>query len=421
MSKAFWRVFKILAKSEKLAKAPMPYFPSKIEQGEFDPAKKIKEDKRVSLPGGYTYVRNMDNMDGGGNFNYGRAWDHHHHLVNPEGQVVAEVRTKKAVVGDEEDSPIAHTIKWSQVHPDHKGKNYGKKLMGAIVIHGTDGKPLASDTNVSVHAQKAWQSFFKAPGFGGRLSPYTTNDEKIGQDYDKYQGQHILFVRNKDKAAQHVFGQHEPAQAEAPKKLAASELEKAQPVDWNQYGMMHSTDEHGIHHVLIHKKHAYGGGDLVGEFQFVGDHPANPNMLTPMLSEVDPEHRRKGLASAAYQYAEKTFGKKIGRSPSQTLDAKKLWNQPGRSFGSELEKGVKSPSKHIPLARLQQIKQDNYRGEGGKDYSAEEVHTQMTARMQSDMDRAGKQKETVESDKNRADYSWMFTRNSPLGIKGFKK
>jgi len=118
-----------------------------------------------------------------------------------------------------------------------------------------------------------------------------------------------------------------------------SELEKAQPVDWKQYGIMHDTDKYGIHHINIHTKHSTNTPEHIAEFQFVDDHPANPNQLTPMLSEVHPDHRRKGLASAAYQYAEQVFGKKIARSPSQTFEAKKMWNQPDRPFGkSELGK-----------------------------------------------------------------------------------
>ena len=34
---------------------------------------------------------------------------------------------------------------------------------------------------------------------------------------------------------------------------------------------------------------------------------------------------------------------------------------------------IQSPSKHISLARLKQIKQDNYLGEGGKEYCPFEV------------------------------------------------
>lgn len=56
---------------------------------------------------------------------------------------------------------------------------------------------------------------------------------------------------------------------------------------------------------------------------------------------VEPEHRRKGIASAMYRYAEKISGKKFVPSESVTKDpesmsgdARRLWKDSERSFGS---------------------------------------------------------------------------------------
>lgn len=62
----------------------------------------------------------------------------------------------------------------------------------------------------------------------------------------------------------------------------------------------------------------------------------------PVWTSVDPEHQRKGLATAMYQMAEEKLGRKLQPSLFQSPDAEKLWNQPKRPFGkSEIEKNMK--------------------------------------------------------------------------------
>jgi hypothetical protein len=43
---------------------------------------------------------------------------------------------------------------------------------------------------------------------------------------------------------------------------------------------------------------------------------------------------------------------------------------------------IKSPSKHIPLARLYQIRQDNYVGESGQEYCQFEVEAEIATKEQ---------------------------------------
>ena len=56
---------------------------------------------------------------------------------------------------------------------------------------------------------------------------------------------------------------------------------------------------------------------------------------------VKPEHRRKGIATAMYQYAEKVMGKRFQNEPEagrgRTPAGQAFWNQPNRPFGEELE------------------------------------------------------------------------------------
>jgi GNAT superfamily N-acetyltransferase len=74
-------------------------------------------------------------------------------------------------------------------------------------------------------------------------------------------------------------------------------------------------------------------GFRVGHFAF-GPAREFDTHIVPLDSRVyHEEHRRKGIASHAYQLAEHLTGKKLKPSLEQSGHAKKLWAQPGRPFG----------------------------------------------------------------------------------------
>jgi hypothetical protein len=54
---------------------------------------------------------------------------------------------------------------------------------------------------------------------------------------------------------------------------------------------------------------------------------------------VAPEHRRRGLASALYSYAEKVTGKRMEPSSHQTWEGSRLWMGSGPSAGGEAQFG----------------------------------------------------------------------------------
>jgi len=169
---------------------------------------------------------------------------------------------------------------------------------------------------------------------------------------------------NREKAKQKAATTLKELKA-MPKPDLGKSLSKAKPVDFNQYGFSHGHDgsEDGIHHIHVYKKSSSGGGDFVGEFQFATDHPSAPNKLYPLLAEVDPEHRQKGIASEAYKMAEQISGKKIVPSHSQTQSAKQMWNQPNRPFGESLEKNKRVPfhtvQSHIDDLHFEGVNRDN--------------------------------------------------------------
>lgn len=66
--------------------------------------------------------------------------------------------------------------------------------------------------------------------------------------------------------------------------------------------------------------------------------------LTANNVEVEPKHRRKGIASAMYSYAEKLTGKRIRPHNIQSSLGRALWSAPGRAFGkSEISQHPSAP------------------------------------------------------------------------------
>lgn len=125
-----------------------------------------------------------------------------------------------------------------------------------------------------------------------------------------------------------------------PKKLAASELKKGLKGDWQKegYRLDHWQDRQGYHNVAAYDKN----NNVVGTASFT-DHLVPNELGTNLVShpdymkgwsvEVHPDHRRLGLASAMYQYAEKMSGKKILQGGT-TSEGSSLWGQKNRKFGN---------------------------------------------------------------------------------------
>jgi GNAT superfamily N-acetyltransferase len=129
------------------------------------------------------------------------------------------------------------------------------------------------------------------------------------------------------------------------KKLAASEgeLEKGAKGDWKKEG--YSLKFHppkvemfnGKHDITSHRVTAHDSqGNRVGDYYFSEWPEASEHrgLLHVTFSGTDPDHQRKGLASAAYSEIEKRTGKKLNSAVgNRSADAKALWSQPNRPFG----------------------------------------------------------------------------------------
>jgi 8-oxo-dGTP pyrophosphatase MutT (NUDIX family)/ribosomal protein S18 acetylase RimI-like enzyme len=79
-----------------------------------------------------------------------------------------------------------------------------------------------------------------------------------------------------------------------------------------------------------------------------------PHRLWPYRTGegVTPEHRRRGIASAMYQYAEQVSGKRTRPSSERSWGARKLWGQPKRMFGKINTGDARVPAKDYWRSKL---------------------------------------------------------------------
>lgn len=132
---------------------------------------------------------------------------------------------------------------------------------------------------------------------------------------------------------------------EPKKKLAASELEKGSQGDWEKEGITlsyrpwkHYKNAPGAlnwHYVEAHDKNKKRVGYV--EFSEADGH------AIPHGTYVEPEHRRKGLASAMYSHYQKMTGHRLTPDEQQSDEAKALWAQPNRPFGKSEDFFDQSP------------------------------------------------------------------------------
>jgi len=78
--------------------------------------------------------------------------------------------------------------------------------------------------------------------------------------------------------------------------------------------------------------YAKKGSQEVGKLNFIKS-KFKP-VLKATIVTVDPAHRRQGIGSSMYVYAEKELGMKFVKSEEVlTPDGKSIWSDPNRKFG----------------------------------------------------------------------------------------
>jgi hypothetical protein len=88
------------------------------------------------------------------------------------------------------------------------------------------------------------------------------------------------------------------------------------------YSLHHTDMGEGYHKIEARDS----SGRHAGLFRF-GPAKEHETHLVPMHAEVKEAHRRKGVATAAYDHIEHVTGKKLKPSLRQTSDAKAFWDK----------------------------------------------------------------------------------------------
>lgn len=114
---------------------------------------------------------------------------------------------------------------------------------------------------------------------------------------------------------------------------AVTELNQSDAWKTEGYQITHEIKPHEVfedeNNLIVTARDKDGNQVAQAKFQY-------GNGGKTLMSEgttVDEAHRRKGIASAMYQYAEATANARVIPSDTQTEEARALWEQEGRPFG----------------------------------------------------------------------------------------
>lgn len=102
---------------------------------------------------------------------------------------------------------------------------------------------------------------------------------------------------------------HEFAPIEQTKQVGSVTLHAERPVDEDGDRMIHAVDHDGTY---------------VGQ-AYYGNHPSRPGHIE-LVPEVHPEHRRRGIGTELYNYAEELSGKPSAPASSHSADAAAFWH-----------------------------------------------------------------------------------------------
>lgn len=180
-----------MLKNNNLHKAPVEYNTGNVSAIK-DPIRPLNSSYQLihetTLPNGLKYTQHKKDQT------------YFHRLHSPDhSEPLAEIYTKGE---DPEDTSSVqnHSVGWSQVHPNFKGKGLGKQLYLATLVHGKGVGRLVSDVNLSKPAHKVWLGFKKIKGLGGKIGKYSTI-KQMASDPIKgdmaFQDTHEVFIKRR--------------------------------------------------------------------------------------------------------------------------------------------------------------------------------------------------------------------------------
>lgn len=247
-----------------------------------------------------------------------------------------KMKIKYDSVGENEYDKIGHGGKWDLW--DHAGywQKDSKDIEKADLQKSPYGPKGAGLYSATDNARRKMDRTSEDIGWGPNRAVHSTKPTASQQA--------LVEAREyKQKSKKNPIKIYSPEEIKAfeQSRLAASEdLEKGLHGDWQKegYKLDHGQDRHGYHYVTAYDKN----NNVVGEASF-SDHLVPNQAGTSLVSHPDymkgwdvkvhPDHQRKGLASAMYEYAEKMSGKKILQGGT-TSEGSSLWEQKDRKFGN---------------------------------------------------------------------------------------
>jgi len=277
-----------------------------------------------------------------------------------------------------------HRVNHSIVEPSHRGRGFGSMMYQRALEHHGD---LESDESVSPEAHRVWEKMSKKPNVQGRLGEYPgpSSDRhafkfiKKSEDDDSRYLEH--YSRHKDLA--HIDPDHTGSGVDRTQRAAANRqskfsfyypnnYESPEPFVTNQAQSKYKVKLDPNHKVFDAKEH---GSDIV-------------NQSKNASGALDIDAFVQNLKTAGYHGFK---SRPQGVEMVAMFDKLPVYSeepvQPFKVKKSEIEKGVKTPSKFMGLKRLKQIKQDHNIGAGGNEYSEGELKDAIVQRKISDAER----------------------------------
>ena len=193
---------------------------------------------------------------------------------------------------------------------------------------------------------------------GGGWDRYNSSGDRVGKCGDAKEGDAYSACLSKEKARKlgkagraAFVKRKRAAQGKGGDAKKGGERKKGQKPIKVKTGV-NESDQNGLHLKKLGNNeyvvYATKGGREVGKLNFIKS-KFKP-VLKATIVTVDPAHRRQGIGSSMYIYAEKELGMKFVKSDEVlTPDGKAIWNTPNRKFGiQEIDYHSKISRGHKP-------------------------------------------------------------------------
>lgn len=177
---------------------------------------------------------------------------------------------------------------------------------------------------------------------GGGWDRYNSSGDRIGKCGDAKEGEAYSACLSKEKARKlgkagraAFVKRKRAAQGKGGDAKKGGERKKGQKPIKVKTGVNENTTNKLVLKRIGDNEYvvkAMKGGREVGKLNFIKS-KFKP-VLKATIVTVDPAHRRQGIGSSMYVYAEKELGMKFVKSDEVlTPDGKSIWNDPNRKFG----------------------------------------------------------------------------------------